>query len=119
VVQVVIKRLTINNNVIQVYNYKFINVFMKDIIHQIAKSSRGIGEPKMHHHKFEATILGYASRFGLIPFRNAHLQVARPMVQLRKIGSLAKSIEQVLAQGHKILVLHCDIVQGPVVYTHA
>jgi hypothetical protein len=115
---VVIKILTTNNNDIQVYNNKFINVFTKDIIHQIAKSSRGIGEPKKHHHRFEGTIAGYAGRFGLIPFRNAHLPVARPKVQLGKIGSLVESIEQVLELGHRILVLHYNLVQGLVVYTH-
>jgi hypothetical protein len=61
-----------NEDVIDVTNHKFIQVFTKNIIHQMLKDYMGIGEAKRHHHIFKMAIMCSKNNFPFITFPNMH-----------------------------------------------
>jgi hypothetical protein len=61
-----------NEDVVNVTNHKVIQVFTKNIIHQMLKDNMGIGEAKRHHHIFKMAIMGSKKNLPFITFPNMH-----------------------------------------------
>lgn len=59
------------------------------------------------------------SSLRLISFRNPHLIVSRSQIKLGKVLSLSNLVEKVRNQWDGILVLHGQLVEGPVVNTQS
>jgi hypothetical protein len=51
----------------QCYNHEIIQIFLKNIIHQVLKVDKGIGKAKRHHHIFEMAITSSRKNFHLSP----------------------------------------------------
>jgi hypothetical protein len=61
-----------NEDVIDVTNHKFIQVFMENIIHQVLKDNMGISKAKRHHHIFKMARINSKNKFSFITFPNTH-----------------------------------------------
>ncbi len=61
-----------NEDVINVTNYKIIEIFTKNIIHEMLKDGKCIYKAKMHHHIFKMFVACTKCRLPFITFSNTH-----------------------------------------------
>jgi len=72
----------VDEDVIQVDNYRDINHIGEDVIHEPLESSWGIGEPFGHDQPLEGSVVGLECHFPLVPGCDAHQVVRMPEVNL-------------------------------------
>lgn len=69
------KIFSINQNVIQIYNNKYIKLFGQDLIDVAMEAGQRIKEIKKHYLVLEMTVLGLENRFLFVIFLNPHLVI--------------------------------------------
>ncbi|CAL0319972.1 unnamed protein product [Lupinus luteus] len=79
--------LRINQNIIDKYDHKCVEIWMKYSVHVIHEYSRSIGYTKWHHEVFIMTISRPKSSFRNILRLHAYLVVTRSKIDLRKYRS--------------------------------
>ncbi|KAG4202126.1 hypothetical protein ERO13_A05G328108v2 [Gossypium hirsutum] len=86
--------LGVNQDVVNEYNDKLIQIWPKDSIHEVHKYVRRIRQPKQRDKKFVMNIPCSKSCLRYIRFFNPQLIIARPQVYLRKHGGSSQLVEQ-------------------------
>ncbi|CAL0321634.1 unnamed protein product [Lupinus luteus] len=76
--------LRINQNIIDKYDHKCVEIWMKNSVHVIHEYCRSIGYTKWHHEVFVMTISHPKSSFQNILRLHAYLVVTRSKIDLRK-----------------------------------
>ena len=77
-----------HQDIIQIYNYKIVNEWMKDIIHDPHESSRCVTEPERHHKPFIQTLFCFKRCFLGIIFSNTDLMIPTTQIQFCKISCM-------------------------------
>ena len=83
----------IDEDIIQIYNYKDIEFFSKDLIDIALECCRSVGQSKRHYLILEVTVSSPESSFPLISFANSLPVVGTDEVELGKSPCLPQSIQ--------------------------
>ena len=67
--------VSVDKDIIQIYNDKNIKFFYKNLINIALERYRSIGQSKWHYLILKVTISGPDSSFSLISFANSHLML--------------------------------------------
>ena len=76
--------LSIDQDIVQIYNDEDIKLFSKDFIDIALKTGRSIGESKKHDLVLEIVVPGTKSSLPFVTFSNPHLMVSTGQIQLGK-----------------------------------
>ncbi len=82
----------IDENVVQVYNNKNIELFCQNLVDIALESGWYIDQVKRHYLVLEIAITGLKSHLQFITFLNLHLIISISKIQLGKKSSLTKLI---------------------------
>ena len=108
----------VHQYIINKYDHKEIQIWLKNPVHQAHERSRGIRKTKTHHYKFVMPIPGSKSSLWHIRCPYFQLMITGSQVNLREDTNTLSLIEQVINARNGILVLISYLVQLPVVYAH-
>ena len=103
--EVVFNRPAEYQNVIQVDNYKCVQMSAQHVVHCTLKGSRRIGETHGHHKPFILAISSNKRGLVHIFFLDLHLPVSRPQIQACKVLGTCQTVNQVLCSWNRELIL--------------
>ncbi len=78
---------SVDENVIELYYHKNVELFYQDLIDVILKYGRCVGQSKRHDLIFKVIIAGLEGRFPFIAFFDSHLIVGISQIELDKTTS--------------------------------
>src|SRR4051812_28899618 len=110
-------RFRVNQNVINEYHYKPIQVSMKNTVHVLHEYSRRISDTEGHHRILVVSIPSPERGLLNVVFFYSNLVISRPQINLRKHTSTHQLIHQVINSGKWILVLYRHFIQLPIINT--
>ena len=82
----------VDENIIQIYNDKDIELFRKDLIDIALEGYRSVGQSKRYYLILKVAVSGLEGSFPLISFANSHLVIGIGEVKLDKSPSLPQLI---------------------------
>ena len=89
------------------------------MVHQIHECCRCVGEPKGHHHEFIRTITSLQHCLLYVLLSNSHLVVYRSQINHVELRRTLQLIEEIIIPVEWVTILHCQLIQLPIVYAHA
>ena len=78
------KRIRKNKNIVKINDDTNIHHIGKNIVHEMLKSGRGVGQAKGHNQVFECTVMCVEGSKPLMAFRNADIVIPGVEVDLGK-----------------------------------
>ena len=66
IIAVLFKRVQVDEDIIQIYNYEDVTHIVEDVIHEVLEGCRGVGHSKGHDKIFEESIAGVEGSFPFI-----------------------------------------------------
>ena len=97
-------------NVIQINNHEFVQIWPKNLIHNTLEGCWSVSETKRHHQPLKQPLAHLERSFRHISLFNLDLPVTRAQIQTRETGCTSKLIQQVTSMGQRILVFNSDSI---------
>ncbi|KAK4708720.1 hypothetical protein R3W88_029645 [Solanum pinnatisectum] len=114
-INMLILTLSVNQNIINEHNHKYVEVLSKHHIHQIHKCCRSISQPKQHYQKLIMTIPSSKIHLWNVIFFHPQLVITRAKINLREITCSLKLVKQIIYPSKRILILNGHLVQLSIV----
>lgn len=110
-------RLGINEDVVKVDNYEFVEILHEYVVHKMGESWRSIRDTKRHHRVFIESIAGFESCFGDIFLPNPDLMLSHPQIQLGENFGGVQLFEKIIDLRQMIFVFDGLFVERTIVHT--
>src|SRR3954469_2155273 len=110
-------RLGVNQNVIQIYHHKLIEILHENRVHEPREGGRCVGETEGHDRVLVQAIAGGESCFRNIFLANLDLMITTSQVKLREYHSSSKLIEEIINPRKGIFILDGFSIERPIVHT--
>jgi hypothetical protein len=109
----------IDENIIDKYHDKFVELRHKHGVHEVHEVSWGIRETKRHHQELVKTIMSGESGFWNVTRSNFDLMVTRMKVNLGENFSSSQLIKKNIDSGKRVLVLDGHCIERSIIHTHS
>ncbi|KAG6899002.1 hypothetical protein C0993_001859 [Termitomyces sp. T159_Od127] len=119
VIVVLLQRVQVDQDVVQVYNDKNIIHVMEDVVHEVLESSRGVGHTKGHYKVLKEAVAGAEGGFQFMPWSYMDVVIAGAEVDFGVDFGAAEAVNKVTNEGEGITVLFSDFVEAPIVNAKA
>jgi hypothetical protein len=83
-----------NEDVIDVTEHEIVQIFMKNIVHQMLENIMYVNKAKWHHNIFKMAITSFEHRFPFITFLNAHQFVCSMSINFGVHLGMTKLVQQ-------------------------
>ena len=103
--------IRIDQNVIKIHDYGNIEHVTEDVVHELLKCSRNIGESLWNDQPLEGTILHLEHSFSLLPLGEIDKMVCMMEVDSGVEASFARGIGKVVDEQKRVLIFLHDFVQ--------
>ena len=98
------QRIRKNKNIVKINDNTNIRHIGKNIVHEMLKSGRGVGQAKGHNQVFECTVTSAEGRKPLVAFRNADVVIPGAEVDLGKYFGGPQLVEEVADEWKRVSV---------------
>ena len=102
----------VDQDVIEVDEYTYIQEIGEDIVHETEESSRSIGEAERHNTPLEGSIASTEGGLPFVSFMDPNKMVCMPEIDLSKESGLPRAIQEVRDAGRWVTVFLCDSVEA-------
>ncbi|KAK4734393.1 hypothetical protein R3W88_008654 [Solanum pinnatisectum] len=109
----------VDQDLVNEYNNKHIQILFKDFVHEIRECCRSVCQTKGHNKELILTIMGPKCYFWDVTFSHFQLMISRYEVYLRETSGTLKLVEKVMNSRKGIFILYGDLVQLVVIDTHS
>src|SRR3954465_4814128 len=97
---------TIDQNVVEVYDYAIVEQRAEDIVDELLEGSWGIGEAERHHREFIMSIACPESCFWYVFVLNADLVVAGAEVKFGENFRTLDAVEDFINMGERVSIFY-------------
>ncbi len=112
--------LSENEDVVHVDAYKAVpDQIREDVIHHRLEGRRTVRESEEHHQRLKHAPVCLERGLPLVSLSDPHIVVSPPHIQLRKVPGTLQTLHEIVLQWERVLVLHCDGVQVPIILYRA
>ena len=113
--QVFSPSLIVNENVIQIHQYKSNGEWSQDIVHHHHESGWSICQTKGHDQPFKKAFLWLEGSLPYICLFYQDLVVAKLQINLTEVFSPPELIKEVVDSGNRVPFSDCDFIQSPII----
>ena len=110
--------LVINQYIIEVYHYKYIDKWPKQLSHRSHEGARSIGHFKEHNQSFIQPILDFKGSFSFIFWPNFNLVVPTLKINFREDCDTWHQIQHIIKMRNEKAILDSYIVYCAVIHTY-
>lgn len=93
VLGVLLQSVTIDHNVVKIYHYKLIKIWLEDSVHERVKCGQNVSEVVSHDLELGYPISSHTSNLWLISFHKPYLIVFLSKVNLKEVLSPSKLVK--------------------------
>ena len=107
--------ISIDKNVVQVYNDKDVNLFSKNLINVFLKAYWCVCQSKKYHLVLKLAIPSLERHLLFVPLADSHPIVCTSKVKLDKPPSFSQPIYWLLNQWQRVSIFDCEVIKVSII----